>query len=181
MGISTMQPNDDPRGVDSSTPKKCRVPLGSLGKPHVYLRRVALLVRRDLEQAYAAQSGGVIGVAAASRIATACTALRQAARIDRILRDAGEPGVAGGLTHAEWVAYSDRLVRYRQAADQSIAALGLDSEAKPRDPWAAVYAPPALQASPLAASEPAIQGDSYPGDDDAASEAVASARPISES
>lgn len=122
-----------------------------MGKGLTYLRRVGLSIRRDLEAAVLAK-GGVIGIAAASRITTVVTALVQAHRVARILATAGEPGAAGILDHATWLAYSDRLIKYREAADRGIAALGLDAEAKPKDIWDQIYnAPP---------SSPALAGAS---------------------
>jgi hypothetical protein len=97
-----------------------------LSKPNTYLRRQVLLVRRLVEQELL-EKHGEIGVAAASRIATLCAAVRQATRVERILAKAGEPGT-GTLTHEQWLAYSDRAVRYREAADKALAALGIDAK-----------------------------------------------------
>jgi hypothetical protein len=140
--------------------KPCRLPLSALQKPNTHVRRVVLRFRRQLESAVL--SRGALGVAEASKIHTACIALRQVARIDRILAEAGEPGAVAitekaegnskairqrGLTHTEWLAYSDRLLRAKETVDRALASLGLDkSEAK--DVWDAVYRQSPILARP---------------------------------
>jgi hypothetical protein len=161
---------------ETSTP--CRLPLANLRRPHTHLRRAVLRFRRELERAVLARGDG-IGIYQAARIAYAATAMRQAMRIDFILANAGEPGnvafrekaggdsravVQTGLTHAEWLSYSDRLIKARESVARAIQDLGLD---RPPDPWAVVFdAPPALAArqatngTQTAPNHPASEGQS---------------------
>jgi hypothetical protein len=122
-----------------------RLPLIGLRAPNTHLRRVVLGFRREVEKAVL-KAKGEIGVYAASRIHTACLAVRQAARIDRILATAGEPGTGEKsdtpeqvpLTHEQWLAYSDRLLKAKETADKALQALGLDRDAK-EDVWDVLY------------------------------------------
>lgn len=131
--------------------KPCRLPLAKLGRPHTHVRRVVLRFRRQLEAAVLAH--GHIGVLEASRIHTACLAMRQAARIDRVLATAGEPGQVAGLTHTEWLAYSDRLLRAKEVVDRALSALGLDRD--DRSIWDSIYATPPRLPVPSANGKPA--------------------------
>jgi hypothetical protein len=141
-------------GEQSEPLKPCRFPLAGLHRPNTYLRRVVLGFRRELEAAVLER--GPIGVAEASRIHTACLALRQVARIDRILAEAGEPGTV--LTHEQWLAYSDRLLRGKEAVDKALAALGIDKR-DARSVWDTIYAPPAIaQAAEPAPISPSANG-----------------------
>ena len=115
-----------------------RIPLPS-GKEVAYWQRHLHRFRRAVEQAVLDQHGKV-SVVQASRIATACTAYRQAARVERLLAHVGQPGEPGcPLSHEQWLGYSDRVLRYRECADRALAALGLDAGER-RDVWAELYA-----------------------------------------
>jgi hypothetical protein len=123
-----------------------RVALASTRNGTSYVTKHVNRLRRALETAYVEATGQPVGVAAAVKIATACTALRQAARIDRVLAASGEPGTPGGLTHEQWVSYSDRLLRYRQAADKAIDDLGLAPARADVVPGPIIVFPPEAEA-----------------------------------
>jgi len=138
--------------------KTVRLPLV---QGNAYLRRVRHRIRRDLE-ARCLEVHGEIGIVAASRIATATTAIAQAMRCERVLASAGEPGAVAtstktegnatavtqkGLTHPEWLAYSDRILKYRESADRALAALGLDRRTT-ADIYDQLYATPRAAATP---------------------------------
>ena len=132
-GETTVQQTASPPMAATQAPQRCRLALPALDKGLTHLRRQVLAFRRMVEDAYLAVHGK-IGIAAAARIATACVAIRQAARCERVLARTKEPGEQGGLDHATWLAYSDRLVKYREAADKALASLGLETVARPLDP-----------------------------------------------
>lgn len=130
----------------------------------------AVLGARRLVEAKYVSLHGEIGVAAASRIATFCAAVRQATHVERILAAAGEPG-AGVLTHEQWLSYRDRCVRYREAADKALESLGLD--VKPdKDAWIRdLYRIPPAEPTPQnAAADP--QASAEPGAPAGTSEAT---------
>jgi hypothetical protein len=145
----------------------CRLPLANLRRPHTHLRRAVLRFRRELERAVLARGDG-IGVYQAARIAYAATAMRQAMRCDYILGNAGEPGnvayrekvegdsrsvVQTGLSHTEWLGYSDRLIKARESVAKAIQDLGLD---KAPDPWDTLHAASRLLRATPEPSSPEI-------------------------
>ena len=139
------------RKVDHGVYARC--PLANLPKPFTGVRRQVNAFRAAVEAAVVARSDQ-IGVYAAKRIRTASLALRQAACVERILRNGGSPGAVGSLTHEQWQGYSDRLLRYEEAADRALRDLGLD-QAADSNPWAMLYRQPAFQ---LPAALPAGPG-----------------------
>jgi hypothetical protein len=142
-----------------------RIPLSDLPKPFKFVRRFVGDFRRAVEAAVITRDGA-IGPYQASRIRTACVAMRQAACVERILRDGGAPGT-GTLTHEQWQGYSDRAVRYSEAADRALADLGLDTQS---DPLADFFRQPPLPAP--ATIRPAVDLQAGFGQDRAADAAV---------
>jgi hypothetical protein len=142
------------------TTKVCRLPLAQLGRPMTYLRRQVLAFRRQVEHEVLAVHGE-IGIATAARIATACAAIRQAARVERILARCKGPGETGGLSHELWLAYSDRSLKYRETADRALAALELSrlSSGRVTDAFDALY----RQITPQIVQEPAAETKSPVG------------------
>jgi hypothetical protein len=102
------------------TGQRYRITLGPIGKPFTALRRRIYQFRERVEAAVVA-ANGEIGVFAAKKIRTACIALRQAGKVEKRIHDHEKD-----LTHEQWLAYSDRLVRYEEAVDKALASLGLD-------------------------------------------------------
>lgn len=95
-----------------------------MGKGDTYVRRQSAAFRNALERAVAEQ-GGSVGVAQASRIVTAATAMRRAMQVERRLAADGAT-----LSIADWTALADRSIRYRETIDRCLQALGLDTVAK---------------------------------------------------
>jgi hypothetical protein len=90
----------------------------------------------------------------AKLLRSAAKAYGQARRVDLILRKAGEPGTFAtteradggvkattqrGLTHEQYAMYLDRSIRFEEACDRALRALGLDTE-HVEDIWAAYHA-----------------------------------------
>jgi hypothetical protein len=107
-----------------------------LGKPLTYLRRQVLAFREAVEKA-TVEAYGEITIAHAKTIRTACVAVKQSLRLERVLATQGEPG-QGGLDHAQWLAYSDRLLRAEETADRALSRLGIDKRTSP-DVWDSIY------------------------------------------
>jgi hypothetical protein len=134
--------------VDAAGGKsRLRVPLARLGRPLTHLRRCVLAFRRQVEDAVLARHGQ-IGVFEASLVGTACIALREHMRADRLLRDNPLPGA--GLTVEQWLGVSDRVVRHKQALDKALAQLGLDRAAHLSE-WDRLYLPQPVQEAPVGA------------------------------
>ena len=122
-----------------------RVPLGDLPRPFKHVRRLAGEFRRGVEGQLVEKFGNITPFMA-KRLHTACVALRQMFCCERILKRCGPPGQ--DLTHEQWLAYSDRLVKFSEVADKALKDLGLDS-ARQSDIWDDLYAAnrPSLLAS----------------------------------
>src|SRR6266852_2088793 len=113
---------DQPESEVTQPSKPCRLPLSALQKPNTHIRRVTLRFRRQLESAVLER--GPLGIGQAALIHKAVISLRTAALIERILGQVGMPGYTAvheetqldgtvirkskGLTHPEYVAYTDR-------------------------------------------------------------------------
>src|SRR5262245_42036184 len=136
----TMQESTSTAAAGTDHSKGCRLPLARSGPGQNHLHRTVLGFRRLLERSVAEANGGEISPPQASRIRTACTAMRQSVRIERILADAGEPGQVTtetsskaqdgatattvrqtGLTHEQWLAYHTALLRAEEVRDRAIA------------------------------------------------------------
>jgi len=151
-----------PDGAESGTPKPCRLPIAGLGRGGVYLRRVTLGFRAAVEKAVMA-SQGIIGVYEASRIHTSTVAFRQAARIERLLAEAGTPGTV--LKHDQWLAYNAALLRAKEACDRALTSLDLDRDTT-TDIWDSYYAnPPQLPVAPPAVNLSNGKGNGQPAAD----------------
>jgi hypothetical protein len=153
-----------------------RFPLARLGKGLTHVRRQVLSFRRELEAAVRVAHGS-ISIYHASRIHTACVAVRQMARVDKILAAAGQPGAVGtftkqspaagatatqqtGLTHEQWLAYSDRLLKYLADRDRALRDLSLDRD-QAEAMWDAIYTPPAAVGGPPASAENSERPESH--------------------
>lgn len=110
-----------------AVPPGCRLSLPQMAAGDSQVRKDSYSFRGALEAAVVERCGS-IGVAQASRIATAATAMRRAAQVDRRLATEGAT-----LSIADWVALADRSVRYRETIDRCLLALGLDAIARPVD------------------------------------------------
>jgi hypothetical protein len=106
----------------SEPAKIISLPLGKVMKPWTRIRRQVVAFRRWLEAAVVQAHGG-IDLRRAKLVRTAATAFESAQRIRRTLAYCGEVGTAGGLTHAEWLAYDTALQAREAACDKAIAAL----------------------------------------------------------
>jgi hypothetical protein len=139
----------------TGTGTRLRVPLANLPAPLSHVRRAVLSFRRVVEDALEA-AGTTIGPYQASVIGTACIALREHMRCDRLMRDHPLPGAEGAtLSVEQWLALSDRVVKHKQAVDSALAKLGLDKDNR-QDCWDILYAtPPAQLAHQDAPSPPA--------------------------
>jgi hypothetical protein len=145
-----------------------RLPLGNNAPGLVHVGRQVAAFRKQVEDELVKLHGG-IGVGAAKRVRTASLALRQAIRIGKILADAGEPGRPDGLTHEQWLNYSNRLLAAEELCDRSLTALGLDARQKPKDPWDEVLgqtapgiASPAPETASHVQADGGSQGDELP-------------------
>jgi hypothetical protein len=143
-----------------------------MGPGETFVRRQVALFRSGLERAVVERAGSV-NVAQASRIHTAAVALRRHLQAERRLAKDG-----AGMTLEQWTGLADRSVKWKEAVDRGLTALGLDAAAKPVDEYgqwleqaqrqlaaqqaAAALAPP--PAAPPAESRP----DSPPSGLDAA-------------
>jgi hypothetical protein len=134
--------------------KNHRFTLPTMGKPLTHVRRLVLKLRATLEEVVI-EAHGSVNMYHASVIATACVALREFWRLDRILNKSGNPKAASEdkLTPEQICSFSDRCVRHKSKIDDCLAKLGLDRDAK-KNLWDTIYLQPASQATkvPPAAS-----------------------------
>jgi hypothetical protein len=142
-----------------------RLPLSGLGRCSAGVRSAVRAFRVRIEAELLAAGGG--GVAAACKVHTAAVAFKRHLEAEKRLADAN-----GTLPLEAWLALSDRSVRWLEARDRAIAALGLDARVKPSDPWDSIYnaqpvaspaaaAPETCQDRPQDVSEPS--GDQQAG------------------
>lgn len=109
-------------------PPGCRLSLPQMAPGDSQIRKDSYSFRAALEAAVVARAGSV-SVLQASRIATAATAMRRAAQVDRRLAAEGAT-----LSVADWTALADRSVRYRETIDRCLKALGLELPANGGQP-----------------------------------------------
>ncbi len=144
-----------PMTVRNGNASLARMPLIGLNHEKAGIRAAVRNFRRCVETELLALGGG--GILVASRLNTACLALRQVMRISRILANAGEPGTVvmkeweqadgvkitqqKGLTFEQFSLFSDKLMRHKESLDRALAALGLE---KKKDIWAGIYESPVL-------------------------------------
>jgi hypothetical protein len=148
----------------------CRLPLPRFPRGG----RTVETFRRDLESAYVAASGTAdIGIAAASRIHTACIALRRWLQVERRLRAAKDD-----MPLSDWLGLADRSIRFKAEVDRALSALGLDPRVAVRSPQDILAEeqlalmmepdPAAPVAGPPAATDADNRLESHPSDSDAA-------------
>jgi hypothetical protein len=98
-----------------------RLPLTALVREPSSIRTAVYSFRRQVETEVMSRGGGELGVGIASKIHTACVALRRHLAIERKLRL-----LADSLTLEQWQGLVDRSVRMKEATDRCLSALGLD-------------------------------------------------------
>jgi hypothetical protein len=111
---------------------------------------------------------GSISVYQASVVATACTAMGQWKRMEKI------QNTADNLSIEQQLAVSDRIIKHKQAVDLALAKLGLDGSGK-RDPWQVLMddhpllrdAPPIDQDAPENAATAASESETAEASQDA--------------
>jgi hypothetical protein len=138
-----------------------RVPLTDLPSPFKHVKRQVALFRRWVENELL-ERYGTISAYQAKRLHTACLAMRQLACIERLMLKCKPP--PDGLSHERWMAYSDRVIRFSEAADRALKDLGLDADLR-KSPWEVLdstLATPAENTTtpPLAAESTAAQAQS---------------------
>jgi hypothetical protein len=127
-----------------------RVPLTDLPSPFKHVKRQVALFRRWVENELL-ERYGTISAYQAKRLHTACLAMRHLACIERLMLKCKPP--PDGLSHERWMAYSDRVIRFSEAADRALKDLGLDADLR-RSPWEALDCTPATPAECTAAPPP---------------------------
>lgn len=143
--------------------KVCRINLGQMSKPYTHIRRATQRFRNQLEAAVL-EARGSIGLYDASRIHSAAVALREHARLDRILNTAKD----GMLTLEQKLALSDRIIRHKEACDRALLALGLNAK-DVGSLWNDVLSMPSVA---QAATEPQGKAQACPTEQNAAEHAT---------
>lgn len=137
----------------------CRVALPPVTRSSRHTKRLVASFRRRVEAELMAMYGEITPMAA-KRVRTACKAMVRSMEVDRILAKGGLPDAAGStLSHEQYQGYADRSIRYEEAADKALAALGLDNQRKVKDVWESIY-----NAKPAAADEPECPADEAGGE-----------------
>jgi hypothetical protein len=120
-------------GRSSGEASVLRVPLVGLKREPAMIRAAVYAFRAKLESELMAK-GGSGGVAVASKVHTACIAVRRHLAAERLLSKAGHPGEPGcTLSLEQWQAIADRALRWKETVDRCLSALGLDVKAEPLD------------------------------------------------
>jgi hypothetical protein len=130
-----------------------RVPLTDLPSPFKHVKRQVALFRRWVENELL-ERYGTISAYQAKRLHTACLAMRQLACIERLMLKCKPP--PEGLSHERWMAYSDRVIRFSEAADRALKDLGLDTDLS-KSPWEVLDSTPATVAESAADPSPAAE------------------------
>jgi len=87
--------------------------------------------RRSVESELMERGGG--GIAVASRVHTACVAMRRHLAAEKLLSLSGHPGTPEcKLSIDQWIAVADRALRWKETADRALMTLGLDTRVDSR-------------------------------------------------
>jgi hypothetical protein len=125
-----------PLPVAKSTGELLRLPLIGLSSDRAGARVAVRTFRQRVERELLDKGGG--GIAQASRVHTAATAMRKHMAAERLLAKAGHPGPGCALSVDQWIAVADRALKWKETVDRSLEKLGLDAKTGPRswyDEW----------------------------------------------
>jgi hypothetical protein len=146
-----MPDTPETHGQESATPARTEkrnvmlvsVALGRMPAPFTHVGRKVARFKRWVELELLKRDSGITAWQA-KRLKTCCAAMRRAEACEKTVNDAGKPGKGAELSHEQWLAYCDRIVRYNETADRALKDLGLDRQP---DQWDQMLAGHALPVS----------------------------------
>jgi hypothetical protein len=112
------------------------MPLTGLKHDKAGVRRAVYSFRRHIVAELGSRGVGSVGVA--SKVHTACVALRRHLAVEQKLREQADT-----LSLEQWQGLVDRSVRLKEAVDRALKDLGLGEARKPLDIWAVLDTLPA--------------------------------------